>query len=751
MARRRLRSSGRDVEQTLMLGSAQGPEFHGAPLQAAAAACGWSPLDEPLARSDDPLGITRVTAHPLLCHSVEFRRHVYFEVCEDRLERHPLGQRARLAVATALADIVDGASWGDLEGADQLAVGTRLLELLDDVAIDEQRAHRYRRTLPLHLGARRLAMGDPQGAAELIQPLLGHRDVPQHDRIAARRLLVKAAYTQGNPQLEASLLRDWATEESREHHLLTCQADFAARHGRASEAVARCREAVALLAHDDPRLVQTSTSLAQALWSAGQSHQALAQLTENEREHGQAEQMGGDVATARHHVAALASHDLERNLRVLRLTSEVISAYEHNGDREAEIISRVNLGDAQLAVGQGNAGLVTARQAYEQARESGLPQAHDIAAICLANALALKGEYNNALELYDEGIELAESIGHRWDALYGLAYQALCRAEAGQQLPERALWKLADQATDEGYAYLGSLAITHALLVARRSGSGQLAAALTEAGRRESDSTAVSTRVYAAALQLVEGIAVPSRARVAAFLRLVGRCEGIKGRPEVILEALDRPALVRQLTAIEDEFARRWRARFHLRWEPEPDEVTLRACDYRTCEARCCYDGVYLQDDDVRRIQQAIRTHPEAFPQLPPEPIVHGTWEGRGGLKTAVRAHQYQSPDFPEHFTASRCVFAAEDGACSLQVLGVRTGEGPWHYKPRACWAHPLHLDGNDVVAPPLPGQQDRDDLGLAYPGYTNHTPCGQHRSNGEPWDIVLADETDCLHRGNAG
>jgi hypothetical protein len=111
---------------------------------------------------------------------------------------------------------------------------------------------------------------------------------------------------------------------------------------------------------------------------------------------------------------------------------------------------------------------------------------------------------------------------------------------------------------------------------------------------------------------------------------------------------------------------------------PQGDQaLRLRGCDYRACEARCCYDGVYLKDGEPERIQAVVASDPGFFAHLPEHYIVHGDWPGVSGPKTAVRPHSFHSPDFPEHFNQTRCVFAFEDGACSLQAFAGQTRRGP--------------------------------------------------------------------------
>jgi hypothetical protein len=106
-----------------------------------------------------------------------------------------------------------------------------------------------------------------------------------------------------------------------------------------------------------------------------------------------------------------------------------------------------------------------------------------------------------------------------------------------------------------------------------------------------------------------------------------------------------------------------------------------------------------------------------------------------------VRPHSFHSPDFPEHFNQTRCVFAFEDGACSLQAFAAKHGEDPWKYKPRSCWMHPLRLIDAKPTPPRSALERDRDFLGQRYPGYAAYTPCGQERSDGRPWTQTLQAE----------
>lgn len=70
----------------------------------------------------------------------------------------------------------------------------------------------------------------------------------------------------------------------------------------------------------------------------------------------------------------------------------------------------------------------------------------------------------------------------------------------------------------------------------------------------------------------------------------------------------------------------------------------------KNCDAWCCYDGVYLTDEDVQTITQAVENNKEFFDFLPADYIVYGEWQGKvAGQKTNVKEKTYDK-DFPKHF-----------------------------------------------------------------------------------------------------
>jgi hypothetical protein len=173
--------------------------------------------------------------------------------------------------------------------------------------------------------------------------------------------------------------------------------------------------------------------------------------------------------------------------------------------------------------------------------------------------------------------------------------------------------------------------------------------------------------------------------------------------------------------------------------------LRLATCDVQQCEARCCYDGVYLQPGEEQFLQELVALVPELRANLPGEFIVDGYWDGElAGRKTATRPHDYQRADYPAHFTRTRCVFADEQGFCELEKLARTRGQHPWTFKPTTCWMFPLQDDAGEP-AEPVRKASDDPYFSREYPGYAGCVPCGQHASDGEPWRKALAREIDYL------
>lgn len=187
----------------------------------------------------------------------------------------------------------------------------------------------------------------------------------------------------------------------------------------------------------------------------------------------------------------------------------------------------------------------------------------------------------------------------------------------------------------------------------------------------------------------------------------------------------------------------------------EAFEQQIRPCELERCRATCCYDGVYLSQEESGGIKELLHRNASELLsyglQLPAEPVV----ESRGGraLKTATReaASGELAEDFPEHFPKTRCVFLDRLGRCGIQMLSMDQGREPWYDKPLTCWIHPIVIlpagrhRTRPVVTLVTPENDPQKEEG--YPGFASCTHCGRPDASGVPAREALAAELDMLSK----
>lgn len=206
------------------------------------------------------------------------------------------------------------------------------------------------------------------------------------------------------------------------------------------------------------------------------------------------------------------------------------------------------------------------------------------------------------------------------------------------------------------------------------------------------------------------------------------------------------------LTAYPEEEASLRRRMEGSRVDADSFRRPVARCEISTCRGMCCHDGVYVSRDSAAVIERLATAHAGFFAtlglQLPDRLVVEGNWPWkRGGLKTAVRPRPFSTTveRFPRHFTDTACVFLAEDGRCSLQLLSVHLGRHPWHYKPVKCWMHPITLEGEARAALRLHNDQTDPYRFPGYDGFVSQIFCGRTRPGGRPASVVLAEELTFL------
>lgn len=170
-------------------------------------------------------------------------------------------------------------------------------------------------------------------------------------------------------------------------------------------------------------------------------------------------------------------------------------------------------------------------------------------------------------------------------------------------------------------------------------------------------------------------------------------------------------------------------------------ERPLSRCDLGRCHGTCCAEGVYLNPEVAAVVRTLERRHAAFFAGVgldtsAPLTVEEPEADGPPSVRTARRPKPFHDlvPDYPFHFPDTACAFLTPDARCGLQLLATHEGRHPWHYKPLACWLHPISLAPagirlHDRASDPYPG------------GFTTATHCGRTAAGGRAAREVLGEE----------
>ncbi|HEV2733214.1 MAG TPA: hypothetical protein VGV85_00200 [Longimicrobiaceae bacterium] len=176
----------------------------------------------------------------------------------------------------------------------------------------------------------------------------------------------------------------------------------------------------------------------------------------------------------------------------------------------------------------------------------------------------------------------------------------------------------------------------------------------------------------------------------------------------------------------------------------ESFERPLARCSLARCHGTCCSEGVYLNAEVAATVRNLLRRDGELFRSLgmerPEDAVVEEVEDGVRSVRTALRPKPFRArvPDYPAHFPETACAFLLDDARCALQVAAEAKGLHPWHYKPLACWLHPVSISPEGIRL--------HDRSSDPYPdGWTSETHCGRTEPCGRPAREVLGAELEFL------
>jgi len=686
-------------------------------------------------KAEDEFGIISTNKSGTLEITAEFKRAVFFEACTSFIQRHPNLNDFKIYLINQINDLIQGTKWMQLKRD----VRTRIVETFSYLVhttknISKEVKHTLIDSL-LSISQEKLLIGDYSSSIDIcteVSKALNEIDVPTKNKLYS--ILSEAFYYSGEIQREKETYEQWtsiSTTNSYEFHIQ--YAKFLRRYSLPEESIKQVKEALSKSVgkYDN---INAKIEMAKCLWAGGLQYDAYNLLKEMDSRFLKDISTNDTLQMSYYHACCLVLHDLDKNKQAVQYASKCIDKYEGAGNIQSMLISRVNYGDALWSLGLVGNAEEHLKQTCVLAEQYDLPHVKDIAYICYANVLSSLNKLDLANSFYRKGIDLAEQINHDWDFIYGRIYEGVFRLKQKQKgvidfIP------ILDLCVKSGYYYLADLAfsaICHQKFHLK-----------TEMDLRDityQPSLPIGKVFFHSTLILIDDF---DETDVSDFIRFLGKCEGIRLSVEQVALTIKK-IINDKLTSdpVLSEFLSRW-LNVYCDQIDSDTAIKLKACDYKACEARCCYDGVYLQEGEVDKIVGAVSSNPKYFEHLPEKYIIEGTWEGSVGVKTATRAYSYKSPDFPDHFNHTRCVFAYDDGACSLQRLSLDISSYGWTYKPKACRIHPLQTSKGEFYAPPSNVEEDKYNLGVGYPGYVSYTQCGISRKDGSLWIEELENEID--------
>ena len=459
------------------------------------------------------------------------------------------------------------------------------------------------------------------------------------------------------------------------------------------------------------------------------------------------------ISASYNHTLGLLAHDLDLNETVVNLSKTATDMYTKQNKYYSNFVTRVNLFDGLMAIGRLEEAENIALKIFNDNEQQYFIHIDDILNICYGNLLMMQGRIIEALLYYEIGLKLAIEI-QEWDYLYGSIWRELSLAKFGDRSCLSKLLELKLKSQNQNYKYLESLAICYYFN----------AFYCLETDIQDEDVISLYYRVLDLGMpgHIVQVLIVcllkefyfdKETVLVDNVVSNILKCEGIKGCPELIVDFMKKysnilPEKVQLelktwiLKYVEPILVFREELNSEI-FNTLSNEPYLNKYDCIGCEAKCCYDGVYISDKEEKDIIEFIKDYPDAFYFLPDDYIVNGTWSGMSNeRKTAVFEYSYKDKNYPNHFTKTRCVFAYENGECSLQRLATDNQLFPWKVKPIACWSFPIQgvIDGK-IIPPPAYGEQDPNYIDENYPGYETYLPCAKAQLQGASWKSFYKNE----------
>lgn len=553
------------------------------------------------------------------------------------------------------------------------------------------------------------------------------------DKRRALSKLVSNAHRYGYKIIERTALDLWSHLcNTTDIEQLMAELDYATRFAPA-QINDLCNSAKELIEEElnEKNRFRYVNSIATALFYIGKDYEALQMIKAEREKHDTVFWLDNSINSEYWHTVSLVSHDLDKNDDVVKAATNSTELYGRMSKKYYSLISQVNLFDGYMALGKLKEADEIATGIFNELNTRYYIHVDDILHICYGNLLLTEGRLMEAFCEYEIGLSLAKDI-QSWDYIYGKIWYALALAEFRDTSSIKLLEDLANEANENDYMYLVSLALSfwaYSCYVNNQVPSKELYENMKTRIVKEGKPGHIATIIASGILM---GLDNDFNSAIDNYLSCNGGkgCLSLSSKLLLICANVIEAKKYKEFSNWVDKYwlpIAEYRTNYHADIVSDLlDDVLLPGFACVGCESICCYDGVYLMDDEIPKIQAFIESNREYYSFLPEKYIVDGDWEGLSQYKKTEKIpFKYSCMDFPTHFTQTKCVFALSDGRCSLQTRAIELFMHPWKYKPMACWIFPLTgCRSGKILPPPTSQEQDENNIGPEYPGYASLMPC---------------------------
>lgn len=762
IARKNIEQLGMELSTLIMVGSAQGMRFSKSFIeQCKDLLSDYDIKFDNFNKSETPYNLTQLSPHHLFDQVAKFKRRLYYDIARDWLEDFPLKQKIINILKQFYRETISSPEFINFEQSDKVWIIEEYLSLMvqdsESTEFDVKEIVKLSKQLLEHY----LVIGDFSHCYKIGENILKyHEQLSDEEFNQILSGLLEASYGEGNILREEKYLNDWKKYKSLEYvnnpYYYYYHSKYQLRTNNAKASLESAQKATLLCAQTNIdykfniRLQEVVSS-----FYAGYSKNGLELTSKIENEFSDLLKTNEHLSIRLNHTLYLLFHNLDMNIQSIDRCKFSKEGYQKTNDYYNYLISCVNLSDSYLASGFYDNAYTEIKNAYNLSLQSSWKHAQNIAAICYGNVLLQTGRSSEALKYYEEGIFLSEEIQHYWDMLYGQIWRSLALAQFGDTSSFSKLLIYIEESRIRGYDYLVSLGSSFALQCAAILGD-RLIISSRQIKDLLSNITTSEPGLMISSLAAV-GIIEPkliSDEEINIFLKFIRECEGLHGNI-IYVESFFKMFIEHDSKYLpQTKLVQAWIQKFinpvktynemkKIEYEKSFSSTPKLSFQCSSCEAFCCYDGVYVSHEEEENINEFVERHRDKFHHLPKELIVDGNWQSiMEGRKTATTPHNYKRKDYPAHFEATRCIFVAENNECSLQKVATDLGYHPWKFKPKACWMFPLsYTDDKKLLPPPTRKENDELNLGEQYPGYISHLPCGNENSEGIEWYNILKQE----------